>query len=75
MLKTSELSLLEPFSGISINVDPIQWLEKFNNAYNVRHPYYKGDPSQALISKGHYLRAYLSEPALSRVTLEASTDP
>ena len=75
MLKTSNLSQLEPFSGTDINVDLTQWLEKFNNMYNVRYPIPKCDPAQLPVLKGHHLRIYLAEPALTLVTYEASTDP
>ena len=75
MLRTSELSPLEPFSGIDIGVDLMQWLEKFDTMYNVRRPNHKCDPAQLSVLKGHHLITYLSDPALTRVTYEASADP
>ena len=75
MLRNSDSSQLEPFSGIDIGVDLIQWLEKFDIMYNARRPHHKCDPAQFPVLKGHHLLTYLSDPALNRVTYEASTDP
>ena len=74
MLSSKTLEPLPMFNG-SPHIDINQWLQRFEQLYDVKFCNATGPPDKLLVLKGNHLRMHLAEPAYSRVLLEARNDP
>ena len=74
MLSSKTLEPLPMFNG-SPHIDINQWLQRFEQLYDVKFCNATGPPAQLLVLKGNHLRMHLAEPAYSRILLEARNDP